>query len=95
MNLRSVVGQYARLCIALRLVQAEDLYRPGAPLALVILEQPVQLFVYYFQARLRATTINSKLHHLKVLAEFAENYFSRQPDQKALAHLAVKRFLGY
>jgi hypothetical protein len=94
-NLRSVVGQYARLCIALRLAKAEELYLPGALFSLIILEQPVQLFVYYFQARARATTINAKLHHLKVLAEFANNYFSAQPDQKALAHLAVKRFLGY
>jgi hypothetical protein len=95
MNLRSVVGQYARLCIALRLVNADDLYQPGALFTLIILEEPVQLFVYYFQARARATTVNAKLHHLKVLAEFSETFFSAQPEQKALAHTAVKRFLGY
>jgi hypothetical protein len=94
-NLRSAAGQYARLCISLELVRAEDLYKPGELFSLIILEHPIQLYVYFFQARARATTINGKLHHLKVLAEFAENYFSDQLDKKTLAHVAVKRLLGY
>jgi hypothetical protein len=94
-NFRTVIGQYARLCIALGLANTRFLYRPGHLFSLILHEQALQLFVYFFQEMGSPTSMNHKLYHLKVLAQFAELEFSAQPEKKALAGAAVKRLLGY
>lgn len=75
-QLKTAVGQFARLCCVKGAVQAEDLWKEGELFALITDMEAVRGFMQYFQLRGMHSTTSCKALHLKTLCDSAETFFS-------------------
>ena len=72
---RTVVGQFARLAVALGQTELGTLYKEGTLLKLVTNMQLIQIFLNYFLMRSSSATVMCKAMHLKRLAVAASMFF--------------------
>ena len=78
---KSTVGQFARMCICLKVVNRYTLYEKGKLFEAVANMKAVQAFISYFQVRSTNGTVCGKSRHLRRLSLHSEMYFSGKNEE--------------
>ena len=92
-NLKTAVGQFARICICLRLADKHSLYQTGKLFGTITQLKAVQAYTSYFQIRCTNSTVSAKSMLLRRLATHAEMFFSgRDPEMRGRVSI-VSEFL--
>jgi hypothetical protein len=84
-NIKSTFGQFARLCVCLKLLDLKDVWKPGAIFGNVLRRDTVFSFIAYFRLRGQATTVSNKAANLKMVVEHAGLFFTADAESRAKA----------
>jgi hypothetical protein len=75
LQLRICVGQFVRFCVVYRVLNVEDVWKPGSLFRAVGNLKMVKLFISSYQLRASPCTVLTKGIHLKTIALHGEDYF--------------------
>jgi hypothetical protein len=84
-NLKSTLGQFARLCVCLKIVELKELWKPGKLFSQLLNKLVIDVFITYFRIRARPTTISNKAANLKRAVDHAALFYARDENMKARA----------
>ncbi len=93
-QVRVVIGQFARFCVAASLCDVADLWKEGALFNLSCSMDASRAFLNYFQIRGAAGTVMCKAMHLKTMAHYADSHFAKNGAVKNRGMLsAISEYL--